>query len=130
MKAILAIGLLLGVCGLVGAEAEKVNAIGTWKCDYEIVGQKRTSTLVIKKDGDKLVGTMSWHDQKATPLKDLKLKDATLTFTAVRNYMDNELTLEYELKIDGDKLSGTGAADSGGQRLEWDISGTREKKDK
>jgi len=33
------------------------------------------STLTIKKDGDKVVGTMSWPDQKETKLKDVKLKE-------------------------------------------------------
>jgi hypothetical protein len=32
----------------------------------ELGGQKRTSTLTIKKDGDKLAGTMSWPVQKET----------------------------------------------------------------
>jgi hypothetical protein len=129
MKAILSMALVLGVCGLAGA-ADKVDPVGTWKCEYEIGGQKRTSTLTIKKDGDKLAGTMSWPDQKETNLKDLKLKDRTLTFSAVRKFMDNEITVEYKLTIDGDKLKGKGAAEFGGQKQEFDINGKREKKDK
>jgi hypothetical protein len=129
MKAILSMALVLGVCGLAGA-ADKVDPVGTWKCEYEIGGQKRTSTLTIKKDGDKLAGTMSWPDQKETNLKDLKLKDGTLTFSAVRKFMDNEITVEYKLTIDGDKLNGKGAAEFGGQKQEFDINGKREKKDK
>ena len=121
--------LVLGVCGLAGA-ADKVEPVGTWKCEYEIGGQKRTSTLTIKKDGDKLAGTMSWPDQKETSLKDLKLKDGTLTFSAVRKFMDNQITVEYTLTIDGDKLKGKGAAEFGGQKQEFDIEGKREKKDK
>ena len=129
MKAILSMALVLGVCGLAGA-ADKVEPVGTWKCEYEIGSQKRTSTLTIKKDGDKLAGMMSWPDQKETNLKDLKLKDGTLTFSAVRKLMDNEITVEYTLTIDGDKLKGKGAAEFGGQKQEFDIEGKREKKDK
>ena len=129
MKAILSMALVLGVCGLAGA-ADKVDPVGTWKCEYEIGGQKRTSTLTIKKDGDKLAGTMSWPDQKETNLKDLKLKDDTVTFSAVRKIMDNEITVEYTLAIDGDKFKGKGAAEFGGQKQEFDINGKREKKDK
>ena len=62
MKAILSMALVLGVCGLAGA-ADKVEPVGTWKCEYEIGGQ-RMCTLTIKKDGDKIAGTMSWPDQK------------------------------------------------------------------
>ena len=128
MKAVLSVALVLGVCGLAGA-ADKVDPVGTWKCEYEI-GGKRTSTLTIKKDGDKLAGTMSWPDQKETNLKDLKLKDGTLTFSAVRKLMGNEIPVEYKLTIDGDKLKGKGASHFGGEKREFDIEGKREKKDK
>src|SRR6266567_4961023 len=103
MKAILSMALVLGVCGLTGA-ADKVDPVGTWKCEYEIGDQKRMSTLTITKDGDKLAGTMSWPDQKEAKLKDVKLKDGELTFSAVREIMDMKLTVEYKLKIDGDKF--------------------------
>ena len=131
MKAILSMALVLGVCGLAGAADDKVvDPVGTWKCEYEIGGQQRTSTLTIKKDGDKLAGTMSWPDQKETKLKDLKLKDGTLTFSAVRKFMDNGITVEYKLTIDGDKLKGKGASEFGGEKQEFDIEGQEGEEDK
>ena len=129
MKAILSTALVLGICGLAGA-ADKVDPVGTWKCEYEIGGAKRTSTLTIKMDGDKLAGTMSWPDQKEANLKDLNLKDGDLTFSAVREFMDNKITVEYKFTIDGDKLKGKGAAEFGGKKQEYDVTGKREKKDK
>ena len=128
MKAILSAALVLGVCG--AAVAAEANPVGAWKCEYEIGGQKRTATLVIKKDGDKLVGTMSWPDQKDTMVKDLKFKDGALTFSVERHIMDNTITVEYKLTLDGDKFKGKGAAEFGGQKREYDIEGKREKKDK
>lgn len=128
MKAILSLALVFGFCGVVGA-ADKVDPVGTWKCEYEIGGQTRMVTLTIKKDGDKLAGTMSRRDQKDTSVKDLKLKDETLTFSVVRKFMDNEFTVEYTLTIEGETLKGKGAADFGGEKREFDISGKREKKD-
>jgi hypothetical protein len=128
MKAILSLALVFGFCGVVGA-ADKVDPVGTWKCEYEIGGQTRMVTLTMKKDGDKLAGTMSWQDQKDTSVKDLKLKDETLTFSVVRKFMDNEFTVEYTLTIEGETLKGKGAADFGGEKREFDISGKREKKD-
>ena len=131
MKAMLSVALVLGGCGLaVALEDRKGDPVGTWKCEYEIGGQQRTSTLTIKKDGDKLAGTMSWPDQKEEKLKDLKLKDGTLTFSAVRKIMDNEITVDYKLTIDGDKLKGKGSAEFGGEKREFDIEAKREKKDK
>ena len=130
MKAILSMALVLGLCGLAGARDEKANPVGTWQCEYEIGGQKRTSTLTVKKEGDKFVGTMSWPDQKDEKIKDPKFKDGKLTFSAERKLMDNTITVEYTLTIDGDKLKGKGAAEFGGEKREWDIEGKREKKDK
>jgi hypothetical protein len=127
MKAILSVAVVLGVCGLVGAVEGKSDPVGTWKCEYEIGGQQRTSTLTIKKDGDKLVGTMSWPDQKEAKLKDVKLDGGNVTFSAVRKLMDNEITVEYKLTFDGDKFKGKGAAEFQGQKNEFDIEGKREK---
>src|SRR6476659_5361105 len=130
MKAILSATLVLGLCGLTGAQGDKADPVGTWKCEYDIGGQKRMSTLTIKKDGDKLAGTMSWPDQKEEKLKDVKLKDGDLTFSAVRVFMDNKIPIDYKFTIDGDKLKGKGSAEFGGNKQEFDIEGKREKKDK
>ena len=130
MKAILSAAMVLGLCGLAGARDEKANPVGTWQCEYEIGGQKRTSTLTLKKEGDKFAGTMSWPDQKDEKIKDPKFKDGKLTFSAERKLMDNTITVEYTLTIDGDKFKGKGAAEFGGEKQEFDIKGEREKKDK
>ena len=130
MKAILSAAMVLGLCGLAGARDDKANPVGTWQCEYEIGGQKRTSTLTLKKEGDKFVGTMSWPDQKDEKIKDPKFKDGKLTFSAERKLMGNTITVEYTLTIDGDKFKGKGAAEFGGEKREWDIEGKREQKDK
>ena len=130
MKVILSAALVLGLSAFAGAQGEKADPVGTWKCEYEIGGQKRTSDLTIAKDKGKLAGTMTWPDQKATELKDVKLKDGELTFSAVRVFMDNKIPIDYKLTISGDKLKGKGASDFGGMKQESPIEGKREKKDK
>ena len=129
MKAFLSMALVLGLCGLAGA-ADTVDPVGTWKCEYKIGDQMLTAELTIKKDGDKLAGTMSWPDQKDEKLKDVKLKESTLTFSAVRKFMGNEFPLDFTLTIEGDKFKGKSAAEFGGQKQEFDIEGKREKKGK
>ena len=129
MKTIL-LALVLGLCGLASARDEKVDPVGTWKCEYAIGDQKRTSTLTIKQDGDTLAGTMSWPGQKETNLKDVKLKDGELSFSAVRVLGDNKYPIEYKFTIDGDNLKGKGAVENGGNKTEFDIEGKREKKEK
>jgi hypothetical protein len=132
MKTILSAALVLAVCGLAlaGAQGDKANPVGTWKCEYAFGDLKREATLTITKDGDKLAGMMSWPDQKDEKLKDVKLKDKDLTFSAVRVFMDQKIPIDYKLTIDGDKLKGKGSSDFGGQKTEFDITGKREKKDK
>jgi len=127
MKAILSAAMVLGLCGLAGARDEKANPVGTWQCEYEIGGQKRTSTLTLKKEGDKFVGTMNWPDQKDEKIKDPKFKDGKLTFSAERKLMGNTIPIDYTLTIDGDKFHGKGASDFGGRKQEFDIEGKREK---
>jgi hypothetical protein len=129
MKAILSVALVLGVGGLAVGD-DKANPVGTWKCEYTIGDMKRESELTVKKDGDTFAGTMSWADQKDAKLKDLKFKDGELTFSAVRRLMDNEIAVEYKLKVEGDKLTGKGAVDAGGMKTEFDITAKRQKKDK
>jgi len=130
MKTILSVVVVLWMYKLARAADDKADAVGTWKLEYEIGGQQRMATLTIVRDGDKLAGTMDWPDQKDEKLKDVKLKDGELTFSAVRVLGDNKFTVEYKFTIDGDKLKGKGAVENGGQKTEFDIAGKREKKEK
>jgi len=127
MKTMLSAALVFGLCSFAYAE-EKGDPVGIWKCEYDVGGQKRESTMTIKKDGDKLAGTMTWSDKKESKLKDVKLKDGELTFSAEREVMDMKFNIEYKLKIDGDKLKGKGSLEFGGEKREFDFEGKREKK--
>lgn len=128
MKAMFTAAMVFGLCNLAGAREQKADLVGAWKCEYEIGGQKREATLTVKKDGDKLSGMMTWQDKKESKLKDVKLKDGELTFSAEREVMDQKFTIEYKLKIDGDKLKGKAKFDAGGETREFDFEGKREKK--
>jgi hypothetical protein len=129
MKVILSMALVFGLCGFAQTE-DKADPVGTWKCEYTIGEMKLTAELKITKDGDKLAGTMSWPDQKDEKLKDVKLKDGELTFSAVRKFMNMEFPLDFKLKIDGDKFKGKSETEVGGNKRSFDIEGKREKKDK
>ena len=130
MKTILSVALVLGLCGLARAADAKGDPIGTWKLEYTIGDQQRTSTLTIGKHGDALAGKMDWADQKDATLKDVKLKDGELTFSAERVLGENKIPIEYKFTVDGDTLKGKGAVTRGDQKTEFDITGKREKKDK
>ena len=130
MKAILSMALVLGLCGVARAADDKADPVGTWKLEYMIGDVQRTATLSIKKDGDKIAGTMDWPDQKGAKLKDVKLKDGELTFSAERVLGEAKIPVEYKFTIDGDDLKGKGAVESDGKKTEFDITGKREKQDK
>lgn len=137
MKAILSAVLVLGFCGLANADDDKkddkkkaASPVGVWKCEYEIGEMKRTSELTIKKDGDKFAGTMNWPDQKNEKLTEVKFKDGTLSFHAVRKFMGNEIPIDYTLKIDGHTFKGKGESDFGGGKQEFEIKGKKEVKEK
>jgi hypothetical protein len=130
MKTILSVALVLGMCGLARAADAKADPVGTWKIEYMIGDQQRTATLTIKKEGDALAGTMDWADQKGAKLKDVKLKDAELTFSAERVLGENKIPIDYKLTVDGDTLKGKGSVDRGGEKTEFNITGKREKKEK
>ena len=127
MKTILSAVLVLGLCGVAAAQGAKADPVGTWKCAYSIGDQNRTADLTIKKDGDKVEGTMTWPDQKDEKITNAKFADGKLTFSVVRKFMDNLIPIDYAMTIDGDKLTGKGSSDFGGQKVEFDITGTREK---
>jgi len=128
MRAILASALVLGLCGLGTAKDDKADPAGTWKLEYDVGGMKREATLTVKKDGDKLAGMMVYQDKQEAKLKDPAFKDGVLAFSTVRKLKDMELTIEYKLTVDGDKIKGKGAVDIGSEKREFDIEGKREKK--
>jgi hypothetical protein len=131
MKAVLMAALVLVPCGLVRAEdTKKADPSGTWKCETDINGQKRESTLTVKKDGDKLTGTIVFADKMESKLTDVKFKDGELSFSATRKLNDQEFTVKYKVKIDGDTLKGKAEADVGGETRSFDFEGKREKKEK
>ena len=128
MKAILSLALVLGLCGPAGARDTKADPVGTWKCAYEIGGQKRESTLAVTRDGGKLAGTMTYQDKQEAKLKGVKFEGGVLTFSAEREVMERKFTVEYKLTVEGDTLKGKGAAEIQGEKREFDIQGKREKK--
>jgi hypothetical protein len=132
MKTILsAAALVLVFCGLPAAAADTTaEPVGTWACHYAIGDQERTATLTITKDGDKLAGTMNWPDQKDEKLKDVKLKDGELTFSAQRKLGENKFDLEYKLTVTGDTIKGKGSVVIEGEKRPFDFEGKREKKEK
>jgi hypothetical protein len=127
MRSVLAAALVVGLGGFAPADDKKVDPVGTWKCETDVNGTKRESTLTLKKDGDKITGTMTWQDKMESKIEGAKLTGGDLTFSAARELKDQKLTIKYTLKIDGDTLKGKAEVELGGETRTADVEGKREK---
>ncbi|MFO0847345.1 MAG: hypothetical protein U0871_02130 [Gemmataceae bacterium] len=130
MRTLLAAVLTVGLGGLAYADDAKPDPVGTWKWETEFNGQKRQSTLKLKKDGDKLAGVMVGRDNTETKIEDVKYKDGDLSFVVNRERDGQKFSIKYKAKIKGDTIKGEAEADFGGETRKFEFEGKREKADK
>ena len=99
--------------------------------EYEIGDQHRPSTLMIKKDGDKLTGAMDWTDQKDEKTQGREKAEGgdTSTFSAERKFGVSTSPSSTSSRLPGTS-SRAAPCDNDGQKTEFDITGAREKKGK
>jgi hypothetical protein len=71
------------------------DATGVWKAEYQTPnGDTRTSTFHLKADGAKLTGKLE-TPMGETEIKDGKVEGDNITFSVVRNFNGNEMTINY-----------------------------------
>ena len=89
------------------AAALAADVSGKWKAAFETPdGQTRTNTFTFKAEGEKLTGTVSGQAGEA-PIQDGKVSGDTITFSVVRNFGGQEVTLSYTGKVSGDQIQFT-----------------------
>jgi len=82
--------------------AENVN--GTWKGSYPgRDGQTREATIVLKAEGEKLTGTVA-GGRGESEIKDGTIKGSDISFTVIRNFGGNEVTVKYKGTVAGDAI--------------------------
>ena len=80
------------------------NVSGTWKGSYPgRDGQTRESTIVLKAEGEKLTGTVA-GGRGESEIKDGTIKGDDISFSVVRNFGGNEVTVKYKGKVAGDAI--------------------------
>ena len=80
------------------------NATGTWKGSYPgRDGQTRESTIVLKAEGEKLTGTVA-GGRGASEIKDGTIKGGDISFSVVRNFGGNDVTVKYKGTLVGDAI--------------------------
>jgi hypothetical protein len=86
--------------------ADKVDPTGTWKWSFTGQnGQARETTLKLKKDGDKISGTVSGRNGD-TAIENAKLNGDEISFEVTREFNGNKMTSKYNGKISGDTIKG------------------------
>ena len=107
MKAILSATLVLGLCGLAGAQGGKADPVGTWKCAYKIGDQMRTVELTINKEGDKLTGKIRARRVGETPIIRGTFQDGRISFDTERERGGETFVNHFYGRLTGDKIEGT-----------------------
>jgi hypothetical protein len=136
MKTLLALLLLTQLTSSVRADppknppakAEKKAApgkgdpSGTWTWTVNTPnGQSFESTATLKREGDKVTGTVSGR-RGDTAISDGQFKDGTLTFTVLREREGRKMLSKFQGKVEGDAIKGTMTMDrgEGPQSRPWD----------
>jgi hypothetical protein len=94
---------------------------GTWKLTMQTPIGERKSSLVLKDTGGAINGKLTGDEGASTDIFEGKSSGGAVTFkAAIKNPMP--LTLDFDGKVEGDKISGTVTAGGVGS---WPFSGTR-----
>ena len=98
------VGLLSAAVLLTTLTALAENVTGTWKGSYPgRDGQTRESTFVLKAEGEKLTGTVA-GGRGESEIKDGMIKGDDISFSVLRNFGGNEVTVKYKGKVVGDAI--------------------------
>jgi hypothetical protein len=111
-------------------KSKSASATGTWKYTVQTQnGDEFTSTIKLKQDHEKVTGTVTGRQGNETEIKDGKLKDSEISFTVVRKFGDNEVTIKYKGKLSEDAIKGaiefTGA-DGQSRSMDWNAKREKE----
>ncbi len=131
MKTLRPLRFLLAAA-LSAAAALAADAAGTWKWQITTPnGEIETTLKLALKDG-KLGGTYR-NSFGETAVKDVLLKDDTISFAVDREIGSNKFTLKFHGKVDGDAIKGeieTPGFDGGAPRkVEWNAKRVKESKE-
>ena len=114
MKKALVVTVVTMVALLNGATsqaAQSPNVVGSWDITVESPQGKSTSVLMIKKDGEKLVGMMKGA-RGERPLENVALSGSDITFVMKISFQGQDMAITYKGKVEKDSMKGE--ADFGG----------------
>ncbi len=136
--------LKVGVCAIVAlgfvaqvqAQEKKVDGTWTWTRPGRNGGPDVKMSLKLKTEGDKITGKVISPGRDGatteTEIKDAKLKGDELSFTVVREFGGNTVTMKYSGKLSGDTIKGKIETERDGntQSRDWEAKRETEKTEK
>lgn len=123
--------LLLLATPAIQAEDKKADPTGTWTWTMQgRDGQSRDVSLKLKKDGDKITGSVPGRDGGETAIENAKIEGDTLTFAVTREFNGNKFTQKYSGKIAGDTITGKIESERDGQTRSRDWVAKRKVEEK
>lgn len=127
----------LGATAFVQAQDKKADPSGTWTWSTagRDGGTPRQSTLKLKVDGEKVMGTLTTPgrqggDPRSTDIENGKLKGDEISFTITREFNNNKMVQKYQGKIAGDSIKGKVEFERNGQTQSRDWEAKRAAADK
>jgi hypothetical protein len=118
------------------ADEKKADPAGTWTWSTpgRNGGEPRESTLKLKMEGDKVVGTLTGGGRGGEPVEtkitNAKLTGDELSFDVTREFNGNSFTSKYKGKVAGDTITGKISRERDGETRETDWVAKRKKEEK
>jgi len=128
--------LVLGMLSQARADDKKTDPTGTyiWSIPGRNGGPDRTNTLILKLEGDKLLGKVSSPGRGGqtfdAEIKDAKIAGADISFTVTREFNGTSFTNKYTGKLADGAIKGKMEFNRNGdiQSRDWEAKMQAEKK--
>ena len=124
--------LLLAAVTTQAQDAKKSDPTGTWTWSSpgRNGGEARETTLKLKKEGEKLTGTMSGRQGNETAITNGKITGEEISFDVTREFQGNSFTQKFKGKISGDTITGKIASERDGETREREWTAKRKTEEK
>lgn len=118
---------LAALSATLSVSAWAAEAAGKWTWKTMFQQNEVVQTLELKRDGEKLTGTITGRNNQKIEIKDGTFKNDEVAFTVVRTREGQEFKTVYKGKVDGDTIKGKSTSTRDGQERSRDWNATRVK---
>ncbi|MFN0122102.1 MAG: hypothetical protein ACKV2V_16535, partial [Blastocatellia bacterium] len=114
--------IIILACCAVPALAQADKLLGSWEGKMESMRGEQPISVVFKKEGDAITGTMPGM-RPGTEMKmtDVKVDGSQVTAKANVETPNGALVINYKFMLEGDNLNGQGSLDFNGTPVTMDI---------